>query len=59
MSLPSICNQPIQSPHLQPPPLLGSHTQGHYSIPALITPGPTRDNFYAPEPSEIIHTSQS
>ena len=37
-STPFRCRPTIQSPHPQPPPLLGSHTLGH-SSPSL-TPGP-------------------
>ena len=38
-STPFRCRPTIQSPHPQPPPLLGSHTLGH-SSPFLLTPGP-------------------
>ena len=45
----------------QPPPLWSFHTQGYYP-PTLITPRQVSDNqghSYAPEPAEIIQSSQS
>lgn len=49
-------------PTLQPPPLMSSHSQGHYPH-ALTTPKTrylaTRDGPYATETTDIAQTSQS
>lgn len=56
----SEANQPLQSPHPEPPILLGSQTQCHYSLPPI--PQRLPDNSgqpHAPGPVKVIQTSQS
>lgn len=56
----SEANQPLQSPHPEPPILLGSQTQCHYSLPPI--PQRLPDNLgqpHAPGPVKVIQTSQS